>query len=57
MLVYDFGFVQPMYTLSVPSPQDLLALSIFLIDAVSTNHLTARVRDQAETAKRREAPS
>jgi two-component system sensor histidine kinase KdpD len=55
MLVYDFGFVQPMYTLTVPSPQDLLALSIFLIVAVLTSHLTARVRDQAEMAKRREA--
>jgi two-component system sensor histidine kinase KdpD len=55
MLVYDFGFVQPMYTFTVPSPQDLLALSIFLIVAVLTSHLTARVRDQAEIAKRREA--
>jgi two-component system, OmpR family, sensor histidine kinase KdpD len=55
MLVYDFGFVPPMLTLTVPSPQDLLALSIFLIVAVLTSHLTARVRDQAETAKRREA--
>jgi two-component system, OmpR family, sensor histidine kinase KdpD len=55
MLVYDLGFVQPMYTFTVPSPQDLLALSIFLIVAVLTSHLTARVRDQAEMAKRREA--
>jgi two-component system sensor histidine kinase KdpD len=55
MLVYDFGFVPPMYTFTVPSPQDLLALSIFLIVAVLTSHLTARVRDQAEMAKRREA--
>src|SRR5262249_58414222 len=39
MLVYDFGFVPPMYTLTVPSPQDLLALSIFLIVAVLTSHL------------------
>jgi two-component system, OmpR family, sensor histidine kinase KdpD len=55
MLVYDFGFVPPMYTFTVPSPQDLLALSIFLIVAVLTSHLTARVRDQAEAAKQREA--
>jgi two-component system, OmpR family, sensor histidine kinase KdpD len=55
MLVYDFGFVAPMYTLTVPSPQDLLALSIFLIVAVLTSHLTARVHDQAEMSKRREA--
>ena len=26
MLVYNFGFVQPIYTFTVPSPQDLLAL-------------------------------
>jgi two-component system, OmpR family, sensor histidine kinase KdpD len=55
ILVYDFGFVPPMYTLAVPSPQDFLALSIFLIVAVLTSHLAARVRDQAETAKHREA--
>ena len=55
MLVYDFGFVQPLSTFTVPSPQALLALSIFLLVAVLTSHLTARVRDQAETATRREA--
>jgi two-component system, OmpR family, sensor histidine kinase KdpD len=55
ILVYDFSFVPPMYTLAVPSPQDFLALSIFLIVAVLTSHLAARVRDQAETAKHREA--
>jgi two-component system sensor histidine kinase KdpD len=55
ILVYDFSFVPPIYTLAVPSPQDFLALTIFLIVAVLTSHLAARIRDQAETAKHREA--
>jgi two-component system sensor histidine kinase KdpD len=55
MLAYNFFFVPPVYTFTVASPQDLLALIVFLIVAVLTSNLTARVRDQAEAAKQREA--
>jgi two-component system sensor histidine kinase KdpD len=55
VLAYDFLFVPPVYTFTVASPQDLLALMVFLIVAVLTSNLTARVRDQAEAAKQREA--
>jgi two-component system sensor histidine kinase KdpD len=55
LLVYDFFFVQPLYTFSVTKPQDVLSLFVFLGVAVLTSHLTARIRDQAETARRREA--
>ena len=55
VVVYDFFLVPPLYTFTVASPQDLLALMVFLIVAVLTSNLTARVRDQAEAAKRREA--
>jgi two-component system sensor histidine kinase KdpD len=55
VLAYDFFFVPPVYTFTVATPQDLFALVIFLIVAVLTSNLAARVRDQAEAARRREA--
>ncbi len=55
LLVYDFFFVDPLYTLSVTKPQDVLSLTVFLIVAVLTSSLMTRVRDQREVATRREA--
>jgi two-component system sensor histidine kinase KdpD len=55
LLVYDFFFVAPVFTFTVTNPQDILALVIFLIAAVVTSNLAARVRNQAEAAKHREA--
>jgi PAS domain S-box-containing protein len=55
VLVYDFFFVQPYHTFSIASPQDLLAIAAFLLVAVLTSQLTARAREQAEAARRREA--
>jgi two-component system sensor histidine kinase KdpD len=55
MLVYNFFFVPPLHTFTVASPQDLLALIVYLIVAVLTSNLAARVRSQAEAATRREA--
>jgi two-component system, OmpR family, sensor histidine kinase KdpD len=55
VLVYNFFFIPPLYTFTVASPRDLLNLIVFLIVAVLTSNLAARVRDQAEAAKRREA--
>jgi two-component system, OmpR family, sensor histidine kinase KdpD len=55
VLVYNFFFIAPRYTFTVASPRDLLNLIIFLIVAVLTSKLAARVRDQAEAAKHREA--
>jgi len=54
VLVYDFFFVQPLYQFTVTKPQDVLSLLVFLVVAVLTSKLTARIRDQAETARRRE---
>ena len=54
LLVYDFFFVEPLYTFTVTKPQDLLSLFVFLVTAVLTSNLTARIRDQAEAARRRE---
>lgn len=55
VLVYDFFFVTPFFTLTVTKPQDVLSLVVFLIVGVLTSELTSRVRDQAEAARRREA--
>jgi two-component system sensor histidine kinase KdpD len=55
LLVYDFFFVDPIHTFTVTNPQDILALITFLIVAVLTSNLAARVRNQAEAAKHREA--
>jgi PAS domain S-box-containing protein len=55
VLVYDFFFVQPYHTLTIAYPQDVLALAAFLLVAVLTSQLTARAREQAEAARRREA--
>src|SRR5262249_16547933 len=54
VLVYDFFFTEPFYSLRMTDPQDYLSLATFLVVAVLTSHLTARVRDQAEAARRRE---
>jgi two-component system sensor histidine kinase KdpD len=55
VLAYNFFFITPLYTLTIASPRDLLNLVVFLIVAVLTSNLAARVRNQAEAATRREA--
>jgi two-component system sensor histidine kinase KdpD len=54
LLVYDFFFVDPLYTFTVTKPQDVLSLFVFLVVAVLTSNLTARIRAQAAAARRRE---
>jgi two-component system, OmpR family, sensor histidine kinase KdpD len=55
VLTYDFFFTEPFHSLRMTDPQDYLSLGAFLIVAVLTSHLTARVREQAASARRREA--
>jgi PAS domain S-box-containing protein len=55
VLVYDFFFLDPLYTFSVTKPQDVVSLLTFLIVGILTSQLTARIRDQAEAARQREA--
>ncbi len=54
VLVYDFFFVDPLYTFNVTKAPDLLSLCVFLVVAVLTSNLTARIRDQADAARQRE---
>ena len=46
-LVYNFFFIEPLYTFTIAEPYELLALVIFLIVAVITSALAGRVREQA----------
>jgi PAS domain S-box-containing protein len=55
LLVYDFLFVEPIFTLTVTKPHDVVLMCVFLIVAVLVSHLTARARDEAEAARQREA--
>lgn len=54
VLIYDLLFVEPLYTFQIASPQDILDLVIFLIVAVLTSYLAARVQSHAEAARQRE---
>jgi two-component system sensor histidine kinase KdpD len=55
--VYDFFFVDPRFRFTVAKPEDILSLIVFLIAATLTSQLTARARDQAALARRREERS
>ncbi|HEY1015492.1 MAG TPA: DUF4118 domain-containing protein [Herpetosiphonaceae bacterium] len=50
---YNFFFVEPIHTLSVSRPQDMLRLVLFLITASVGGGLAARLRERAELAERR----
>ncbi|MGE3871713.1 MAG: DUF4118 domain-containing protein [Parvibaculaceae bacterium] len=52
-LAYNFFFIQPTYTLTVASPHELLALTVFLLVAIVTGGLSGRVREQSDAASRR----
>jgi len=54
LCIYDLFFVEPLYTLRVTEPQDVVSLLVFLVVAVLTSNLTARARDQAAAARRRD---
>lgn len=54
VLVYDFLFVEPILTLTIDKPHDVVLLSVFLITSVLVSQLTARARDEAEASRRRE---
>jgi two-component system, OmpR family, sensor histidine kinase KdpD len=52
-LVYNFFFIEPIYTFTIAEPYELLALVIFLVVAVVTSALAGHVREQATFAARR----
>ncbi len=55
VLVFDFFFVPPQYTLSVADTEYLLSLIGFLIVGVVISYMAAKAREQALSAQMREA--
>jgi two-component system sensor histidine kinase KdpD len=55
VLVFDFLFIPPQYTLSVADTEYLLSLIGFLIVSVVISYLAAKAREQALSAQMREA--
>ena len=51
--VYNFFFIQPLYTFTVAEPYELLALIIFLVIAVASSAMAGRVREQARISASR----
>ncbi len=52
VLCYNFFFLPPLYTFTIADPANVIALFFFLIVAVLTSSLTARMRTQAMIAKK-----
>ncbi len=52
-LVYNFFFINPLYTFTIAEPYELLALVIFLLVAVVTSALAGRVREHANVSASR----
>lgn len=55
VVAYDFFFTAPYYSLAMAEPHEILSLAVFVVAAVLTSQLTARARDQAASARQREA--
>jgi two-component system sensor histidine kinase KdpD len=55
VLAYNFFFFAPFYTFTVANPTNVAALSFFLMIALITSNLAARVRSQALAARRHAA--
>jgi two-component system sensor histidine kinase KdpD len=53
MLAYNFFFLPPIHTLTISSPENVVALFFFAVVALIASNLTARVRDQAVYARQR----
>lgn len=54
-LALNFFFVEPLHTLTVQSPENVLALFVFLGVSIIGSQLLATARASTETARRREA--
>jgi two-component system sensor histidine kinase KdpD len=52
VLVFNFFFLPPFHTLSIADPQNWIALTAFLVTAITVGELSARARKRAEEAVR-----
>ncbi|MDP1907982.1 MAG: DUF4118 domain-containing protein, partial [Hyphomicrobium sp.] len=53
VLVYNFCFLPPLYSFTIADPENVVALFFFGLVAVIASNLTARMRDQALSARQR----
>lgn len=53
MLCFNFFFLPPIYTLTITSPDNVVALFFFCVTALIASNLGARVRKQAVVARHR----
>lgn len=53
VLAYNFYFLPPLYSFTIADPENVVALFFFGLVAVIASHLTARMRDQALSARQR----
>jgi K+-sensing histidine kinase KdpD len=51
MLCFNFFFLPPVYTFTIADPQNWVALTAFLVTAVTAGQLSARARRRAEEAE------
>ena len=54
-LAYNFFFLEPLYTLTIEDPQNIVALFFLLLVAVIASQLAAQSRAQAQAARRQAA--
>lgn len=53
VLAYNFFFLPPLYTFTIASPENVVALFFFLVVALVASNLAARLRAQVVTARDR----
>src|SRR5512143_3484502 len=53
VFAYNVFFLQPIYTITIADPENIVAMFFFVIVAVIVSNLTSRVRNQAIAARRR----
>ncbi len=56
-VAYNFFFIEPLHTLSVTEPHEVLALFVLLAAAIVTSTIAGRVREQARRAAERDRTS
>jgi two-component system sensor histidine kinase KdpD len=54
-LAYNFFFLEPLYTLTIENPQNVVSLIFLLLVAIIASQLAAQSRAQAEAARRQAA--
>ena len=53
VLTYNVFFLQPVYTVTIADPENVVAMFFFVVVAIIVSNLTSRVRSQAIAARQR----